>query len=46
MKENKTIKYLKKLDLKLKIKGKSMHIKKMAHFELLIEGLIIGVNYE
>ncbi len=33
-------------DFKLKIKGKSMHIKKMAHFELLIEGIIIGVNYE
>lgn len=31
---------------KVKIKGKNMHIKKMAHFELLIEGLIIGVTYE
>jgi sporulation protein YqfC len=31
---------------KIKIKGTTLHIKKMEHHELLIKGIISGVSYE
>jgi len=33
-------------NFKIKIKGSNLHIKKMEHGELLINGLISGVSYE
>ena len=37
---------VKKDNFKIKIKGSNLHIIKMEHNELLINGLISGVSYE